>query len=85
MAAAIIDMKKKSIFNYHRVILFNYDVQCRLPFSSYNRNLFSDEDIPKSWFTGPLTPANRNKILSLPPLGGGRFSVYGKIEIGTPK
>ena len=82
MAAACIDLTKKSIFTYHRVILFNHDVQCRKPFASYNRNMFSDEDIPSSWFTGPLTPTNRKKVLSLGPLGGGRFSVYGKIEIG---
>ena len=82
MAAAILDQRKKSIFTYHRVLLFNYDVQCRTPFNSYNRNMFSEEDIPKCWFTGPLTPANRKKVLSLGPLGGGRFSVFGKIEIG---
>lgn len=82
MAAAILDLKKRSIFTYHRVLLFNYDVQCKKPFSSYNRNMFSEEDIPKAWFTGPLTPANRKKVLSLSPLGGGRFSVFAKIEIG---
>ena len=82
MAAAMMDVKKRSVFNYHRVILFNYDVQCKRPFSSYNKNMFSDEDIPRTWFTGPLAPVNRNKVLSLPPLGGGRFSVYAKIEFG---
>ena len=82
MAAAILDLKKKSVFNYHRVLLFNYDVQAKNPFCSYNRNMFSDEDIPKSWFNGPLTPTHRKKVLSLPPLGGGHFSVFCKIEIG---
>ena len=82
MAAAYLDLKKKSFFTYHRVLLFNYDVQCRTPFTSYNRSMFSDNDIPKKWFTGPLTPANRKKTLSLQPLGGGKFSVFAKIEIG---
>ena len=44
--------------------------------------MFSDE-IPPSWFTGPLTPQNRRKVLTLPSLGGGRFSVFAKIELGT--
>lgn len=44
--------------------------------------MFSNEEIPQSWFTGPLTPQNRRKILSLDSLGGGRFSVFAKIEIG---
>lgn len=82
MAASYIDLKKRSVFTYHRVLLFNYDVQCKTPFASYNRSMFSDEEIPTTWFTGPLTPANRKKVLSLPALGGGRFSVYGKIELG---
>ena len=43
--------------------------------------MFSD-DIPSSWFSGPLTPQNRRKILSLESLGGGRFSVFAKIEMG---
>ena len=82
MASACIDIKKKSIFTYHRVILFNYDVQCRLPFASYNRNLFSEEDIDPTWFTGPLTPRNRKKVMPMRSLGGGQFSVFAKIEIG---
>lgn len=82
MACAFPDLKKKSVFTYHRVLLFNYDIQAKKPFHSYNRNMFKDEDIPDSWFTGPLTPANRRKIMPLGPLGGGRFSVFGKIEIG---
>ena len=77
------DLKKRSIFNYHKVLLFNYDVQCRKPFRSYNRSIFSNKDINPNWFTGPLTPASRLKVLSLRPLGGGRFSVFSKIEIGT--
>lgn len=76
------DLKKKSIFIYHRVLLFNHDVQEKKPFSSFNRNMFSEEDIPKSWFTGPLSRTNRRKVLSLPSLGGGRYSVFAKIEIG---
>lgn len=83
MAAAFLDIRQRSIFTYHRVLLFNYDVQCKLPFCSYNRNMFNEEEIPKSWFTGPLTPANRRKVLSLSALGGGRFSVFAKIEIGS--
>ena len=83
MAAAYMDQKKRSVFTYHRVLLFNYDVQCKFPFSSYNRNMFSEEEIPKEWFTGPLKPADRKKVLSLHPLGGGRFSVFAKIEIGV--
>lgn len=82
MAAAIIDMKKKSVFNYHRVLLFNHDVQAKQPFCSYNRSMFSEYDIPNTWFRGPLTPANRRQVLRLDPLGGGRFSVFCKIEIG---
>ena len=82
MAAALLELKRKSHFTYHRVLLFNYDVQCKQPFSSYNRNMFSEDDIPRSWFTGPLSPTSRSKVLSLAPLGGGRFSVFGKIEIG---
>lgn len=85
MAGACLDVKRRSIFNYHRVLLFNYDVQAKKHFSSYNRNMFSEQDIPKTWFTGPLTPANRGKILSLGPLGGGRFSVFAKIELGEHK
>ena len=84
-SGACADLKKKSIFVYHRVLLFNYDVQCKFPFASYNRNMFSEEDIPPSWFTGPLSPTNRKKILPMPSLGGGRFSVFGKIEIGKFK
>ena len=45
--------------------------------------MFSEEEIPPSWFTGPLTPQNQKKILTLRSLGGGRFSVFSKIEIGT--
>ena len=82
MAAAYIDLKKRSVFNYHRVILFNHDVQCKRPFVSYNRNMFSPEDIDPGWFTGPLTPTNRRKILPMRALGGGRFSVFAKIELG---
>lgn len=77
------NLKKKSVFTYHRVLLFNYDVQCKKPFSSYNKSIFTAEEIPQSWFTGPLTPQNRRKILSLSSLGGGRFSIFSKIEIGT--
>lgn len=44
--------------------------------------MFSEEEIPKSWYTGPLTPTNRRKIMALESLGGGRFSVFAKIEIG---
>lgn len=83
MASAYIDPKKKSIFTYHKVLLFNYDVQAKKPFISYNRNLFSEDDIPASWFTGPLTPANRREVLPMKPLGGGRFSVFAKVEIGN--
>lgn len=79
---AFVDPKKKSIFTYHKVLIFNYDVQCRKPFHSYARSEFSEEDIDPSWFTGPLTPANRRKILPLKPLGGGSFSVFAKIELG---
>lgn len=82
MASAYIDLKKKSVFTYHRVLLFNYDVQCRRPFCSYNRSMFSDNEIDPTWFTGPLTPLNRKEVLSLVALGGGRFSVFAKIEIG---
>lgn len=81
MANADPDGKKRSVFNYHRVLLFNYNVQCRKPFASYNRNMFVEE-IPQSWFSGPLTPQNRRKVLSLSSLGGGRFSVFAKIEMG---
>ena len=77
------DLKKRSMFTYMNVILFNYDVQCKVPFKSYPRNYFSAEHINPSWFTGPLTPSNRLKILSLPPLGGGKFSVFCEVEIGT--
>ena len=77
----MIDLKKKSFFTYNKVILFNYDIQCRRPFMSYPRSMFSSDDIPQSWFTGPLTPKNRRKVLNLPPLGGGRFSVFAKIEL----
>lgn len=82
MASAYVDLKKRSLFTYHRVILFNYDVQCRLPFSSYNRNIFAEEDINPNWFTGPLTVKNRKQVLPMRCLGGGRFSVFAKIEIG---
>lgn len=82
MACAYPDLKKRSFFTYNKVLLFNYDVQCRSPFASYNKNMFSAEEIPPFWFTGPLTHANRRKVLSLPALGGGRFSVFAKIEIG---
>ena len=44
--------------------------------------MFTDEDIPRAWFSGPLTPRNRKKVIPLGPLGGGRFSVFAKIEIG---
>ena len=81
MASAYVDPKKRSVFTYHRVLLFNYNVQCKNPFASYNKNMFSEEEIPQSWFTGPLTPSNRRKKLSLSSLGGGRFSVFAKIEI----
>lgn len=81
MASADPELSKKSIFTYHRVVLFNYNVQAKKPFASYNRSMFGDE-IPQSWFLGPLTPQNRRKILSLPALGGGRFSVFAKIELG---
>ena len=77
------DLRKRSFFTYQRVLLFNYDVQCRKPFRSYARSSFSDEDINPLWFTGPLTPTNRKKVFPLFPLGGGRFSVFAKIEIGT--
>ena len=83
--ASILDLKKKSVFTYQRVLLFNYDVQSKKPFCSYNKNMFSEDDIPNSWFTGPLTPKNRKKILPMAPLGGGRFSVYAKIEIGETR
>lgn len=81
MASAQPDLKKRSIFTYQKVLLFNYNVQCKTPFQSYNKSLFSNEEIPQSWFTGPLTPQNRKKVLSLTSLGGGRFSVFAKIEI----
>ena len=83
MASALLDPKNRSIFTYNRVILFNYDVQAKKPFCSYNRNIFSEKEIPTTWFSGPLTPAHRKKVISLSSLGGGRFSVYGKIEAGT--
>lgn len=76
------DLKKRSIFTYHRVLLFNYDVQCRKPFRSYNRSVFGNEDIDPSWYTGPLTRANRKIVKPMVALGGGRFSVFAKIEIG---
>lgn len=76
------DMRKRSFFTYQRVLIFNYDVQCRKPFRSYNRTVFPDEDIDPTWFTGPLTRSNRKKVISLSALGGGKFSVFGKIEIG---
>ena len=82
MACAYPDRTKRSVFNYHRVLLFNHNVQCSAPFESFNRNMFSVDDIPESWFTGPLTPLNRRTILSLPSLGGGRYSVFAKIEHG---
>lgn len=44
--------------------------------------MFSEQDIEPTWFTGPLTPANRRKVMPLSALGGGRFSVYAKIELG---
>lgn len=76
------DLKKRSFFTYHRVLLFNHDVQCRKPFRSYSRSSFSDEDINPAWFTGPLSRANRKKVIPLNALGGGRFSVFAKIESG---
>lgn len=79
---AYVDPKTRSIFTYHKVLLFNYDVQCKTPFNTYLRSEFSDEDIDPSWFSGPLTPANRRKVLSLRSLGGGRFSVFAKVELG---
>lgn len=82
MASALLDLKKKSIFTYHRVILFNHDVQCKFPFASYNRNMFTEDDIDPTWFSGPLTPSNRRKVLPMRPLGGGRYSVFAKIELG---
>ena len=80
---AYVDPKRRSVFTYHKVLLFNYDVQCKKPFNSYLRSQFSDEDIDPTWFTGPLSPSSRKKVLSLGPLGGGRYSVFGKIEIGN--
>lgn len=77
------DLKKRSVFTYQRVLLFNYDVQCRKPYKSYIRSMFSDKDIDPRWFTGPLTHANRKKVIPLCPLGGGRFGIFAKIEIGT--
>lgn len=79
------DLKKRSFFNYNRVLIFNYDVQARKPFRSYNRGSFSDDDIDPKWFTGPLTRANRKKVMPLSELGGGRFSIFAKIEIGKSK
>ena len=76
------DLRKRSIFTYNRVLVFNYDVQCRKPFRSYNRSSFSEEDIDPSWFTGPLTRFNRKLVMPLSELGGGRFSIFAKIEAG---
>ena len=44
--------------------------------------MFSAGEIDSSWFTGPLTPTHRRKILPMIALGGGRFSVFAKIEAG---
>lgn len=47
--------------------------------------MFCKEDINPAWFTGPLTPKNRKIVKPMRALGGGRFSVFAKIEIGSYK
>ena len=67
---------------YFWVILFNWSEDNPKPFEIYVCEIFSETDIPSSWFQRKLTQSKRHQKARLSPFGENIFSVFGKIEKG---
>ena len=72
----------RSEVSYHWVCLFNWSEDDPKPFKIYLREN-TVGIIPESWFTKPLSDANRQQKATFKPLGSKIMSVFGKIEYGT--
>ena len=67
---------------YFWVILFNWSEDNPKPFQVVVREVFTETDIPLSWFERKLTSSKRHQKAMLSPFGNEIFSVFGKIEKG---
>ena len=67
--------------NYHWVCLFNWCENDPNPFSIYVRET-THGIIPESWFSKPLSDANRQQKAVFKPMQSQVMSVFAKIEYG---
>ena len=70
-----------SVVEYFFLILFNWDVDDRNPFSCFVWSLFDDNDITHGWITGPLYDSYRMMEIS-PSCLNGKYSLFCKVEKG---
>lgn len=78
-----LDSGKKTEYLYEFVILFNWDVDLREPFSYHKISLFTDKDIKPQWISKNLRLESRvSKLKNLSPFPGQTMSLFAKIELG---
>ena len=64
------------------LVVFHWDVEDSEPFSLHVRNIFTDEEVPESWYAFMLKDDYRKKKIFLHALEG-EYSVFCKVEKGT--
>lgn len=74
---------QKSDVEYHWNVVFHWDIGNRTPFAIYPRAVFSDSEVPASWYAFKLRDDLRKKKIYIRMLNG-NFSIFCKVEKGMP-
>ena len=74
--------EENSVVQYNWVVIFTWDVDEENPFEVYQRNSFSNGEIPNEWYSKRLGPTCRHQKLKLTGIRGDLFSVFCKIQAG---
>ena len=73
----------KSEYLYEYIILFNWNVDLKAPFSYHKISEFNENDIKPEWISKNLGVNSRVcKLRNLGPFPGQVMSLFGKIELG---
>ena len=75
--------QKKHEYLYEFIVLFNWDVDLRSPFSCHELKNFTDSDIKPEWVSKSLGVNSRTaKLRNLSLFPGQVMSLFAKIELG---
>lgn len=73
-----------SVVEYHWVIVFHWCIENRDPFSVFLRNVFTEEELPRTWLEFKLSDENRLKKQYIRTVNG-EYSFFCKVEKGKKK